>query len=240
MVIAAGVGATILVCSMVAWATGVDPMTGFEVASAVSIAAWLVLVAHNVWRGRELALAIASRSIPVQISGIRCRLIVGADSRAFVLGAIRPAIYVGQDLIDTLDADELRAVLLHEEFHQRTWGPLRSASLEAWMTLTQPLRRLREPLADRFVDLERAADLYALRHGATTAGIASALLRVDGVEAWSVAAFSNAADRRIGGLLELAAGRPGTPGRLPYEWLPPAVAAIVLLLCHVVEGPFPG
>lgn len=89
-------------------------------------------------------------------------------------------------------------------------------------------------LADRFVDLERAADRYALSHGATPAGIASALLKVDVVEVGSFAAFSNAANRRIGGLLEFAAGRAGESDRLPYEWFPPAMAGLVLALCHVL------
>lgn len=234
LVVASFVGLVVALCTLLARTLGADPMAGFEIASAISLAAWAGLVARSLWRGRRLAAGISPRTVTTRIQGIECRVVIGTERRAFVLGALHPAIYLGEDLLNGLDVDELRAVLLHEDFHRRTYGPLRAASLEAWISLVRPLARVRDALADRLVDLERAADRHALREGASPAAIASALVRFDAAEAGPWLAFSNAADRRVGGLLAFTAGRGQAPDRLPYEWLPPVVALVTLALCQVV------
>lgn len=209
-------------------------MAAFEVGVAGAIAAWMTLLARSLWRGRRLATALRPKTLAAQIEGIDCRVVFGPERRAFVLGAIHPTIYVGEALLIGLEADELHAILLHEDFHRRTFAPLRAASLEAWIRLARPVARVEEALADRLVDLERAADRYALRHGATIAGIASALIKVDAAEAGSGVAFASAADRRVGGLLAYTAGDEQAEDGLPYEWLPPAAALVILALCHLV------
>ena len=222
-----------IVCSVAARTLGADPMTVIEVFSAAVTVTWATLVGSHLWRGRQLARALAPLSVPARVQGIECRVVADCETQVFVLGAIRPTIYLGERLEARLDVDELRAVLLHEEYHRRTFGPLRAASLESWIWLSRPLSRMSNTMADRLVDLERAADRFALRRGATTAAIASALLKIDGVEAGPLAAFASAADRRIGGLLEFSAGRIETLDQLPYEWLSPVLMAIALVICHI-------
>lgn len=211
---------------------GWDPMVALEVVVAVAIAAWVALLLPSLRQGRRLGAALRSRSVAMQIQGIECRVVLGPERRAFVLGAVRPTIYIGEALLESLHADELRAVLLHEDFHRRTLGPLRAASLEAWRHLARPLGRVEAALTDRLVDLERAADRYAVGHGASPAGVASALLKVDAAGGSGVA-FASAADRRVGGLLEFTSGLANTPDRLPYEWLPPAATLLAVAICHV-------
>lgn len=225
--------AVITACTVVARTLRADPMVVVEALSAAITLTWVALVGRHLWRGRELARALAPFAISARVHGIECRVVADPETRAFVLGAIRPTIYLGGDLVTGLDADELRAVLLHEEYHRRTLGPLRAASLEAWLWLAGPVSRLSGAVADRLIDLERAADRFAIRQGATTAAIASALLKLDGDDSVPLAAFASAADRRVGGLLEFTAGRTETLDQLPYEWLPPVVAVITLALCHI-------
>ncbi|MEO5919240.1 MAG: hypothetical protein ABIQ17_06740 [Candidatus Limnocylindrales bacterium] len=221
-------------CTLVARRYGIDPIVGFEVASAISVGAWMSLLAWNLWRGHRLSKAIWPQTVAARVQGIECRVVMGPGRPAFVLGARHPTIYVGESLLNGLEEHELRAILLHEEYHRRTYGPLRAASLEAWISLASPIARVTKALADRLVDLERAADRYALGHGATAAGIASALVKVEAAEVGSRVAFTSAADRRVGGLLELTGGMERTPEHLPYEWLPPAMTVFTLGLCHVL------
>jgi hypothetical protein len=149
-----------------------------------------------------------------------------------VVGTIRPTIFLGRDLVARLDEAELLAVLLHEEHHRRTRAPIRGAALEAWLAIVRPVRGLRAVVADRLADLEILADGFALAHGIEPAVLASALMK--GAEQPTLgSAFATAADARVAVLLDVAAGRPSRwSGRLPYEWLPVAVAAIVVLACH--------
>ena len=234
-ILALGLGgvALIMVCTVAARTLRTDPMVVVEILSAAITLTWASLLGRHLWRGRQLARALAPLTIPARVHGIECRVVADPETRAFVLGTIRPTIYLGDDLLTGLDPDELRAVLLHEEYHRRTRGPLRAASLEAWLRLARPVSRLSGAVADRLVDLEKAADRFAIRQGATTAAIASALVKLDGVDSAPLAAFASAADRRVGGLLEFTAGRTETLDQLPYEWLPPVVAVITLVLCHI-------
>lgn len=234
LTVAAAVGLLVTSCTVVSWIAGDAARLLVDVALSAVIAAWIALLGRSLWEGRRLGETLASRSVATNLNGIRCRVVVGSERRAFVLGAIRPTIYVGETLMRSLDQDELQAVLLHEEFHRRTLGPLRAASIGAWLRLARPLTLVSPLLADRLVDLERAADRHALRHGATAAGMASALVKVEAVEGGVLVAFSSAADRRVGGLLEFTSGLTQTPDRLPYEWLPAAAALSAVTICHLL------
>lgn len=230
--VAAAIGLWVALCILITRATGWEPMAVLDVVVGVAIVAWLALLVRSLRQGRRLTGALRSRSVPTRIQGIECRVVFGPERRAFVLGAVRPTIYIGEALLEGLDTDELRAVLLHEDFHRRTLGPLRAASLEAWRRLALPLGRVEAALTDRLVDLERAADRYAVGHGASPAGVASALVKVDAAGG-SWVAFASAADRRVGGLLEFTSGLANTPDRLPYEWLAPAATVLAVAICHV-------
>jgi hypothetical protein len=146
---------------------------------------------------------------------------------------LQPRIYIGDELLESLDADELRAVMLHEEHHRRTRGPLRAASLEAWIALFGRAAPIHAVLMDRLTDLEEEADADALRRGARAPALASALLKADPSLA-AGASFAAAADQRLRTLLALAGGAAEIDAsRLPYEWLPLAAVAVVTVACHL-------
>lgn len=104
---------------------------------------------------------------------------VFADARplAFCAGLLRPRVYVSTGAVDSLGADELRAVLAHEEHHARARDPLRvfcARVLADALFFIPALRRL----ADRYVALaELSADAAAVRANAgDRKPLASALL----------------------------------------------------------------
>ncbi|MBI3746300.1 MAG: M48 family metalloprotease [Chloroflexi bacterium] len=233
MVVAALGGAVVAVCLAIAPTQGRDPILAVELAGLAILSIWTGIGLRETLRGRRLAHALDHRSAPDEPTGVPCRVVREGGRHAFVLGAIRPNIYVGDELLRTLDTDELRAVLLHEEHHRRTLAPLRAIALEAWLTLAGRSALARAALLDRLTDLEVEADAAALRWGADPSALASALLKID-VSLTAGASFAAAPAERLRTLVALAAGdeRVGGP-RLPYEWLPVAAAAIVALACHL-------
>lgn len=227
----AGLGA-LAWCAVGSATIGGDPMLAAEAIGAAALIAWAAALSQRVWRGRRVADELRTVSRPVVSAGIGYRLIDRPSSEALVVGTVRPTIFLGRDLVARLDEAELLAVLLHEEHHRRTRAPIRGAALEAWLAIVRPVRGLRAVVADRLADLEILADGFALAHGIEPAVLASALMK--GAERPALgSAFATAADARVAVLLDVAAGRPSRwAGRLPYEWLPVAVAAIVVLACH--------
>ena len=89
----------IAICTVIARTTRVDPMVGFEAASAVVIGAWGALLMRNLWLGRKLGLALESRTVATNLAGIDLRLIRGQGQRAFVIGMFRPTVYLDEGLL---------------------------------------------------------------------------------------------------------------------------------------------
>ncbi len=233
MVVAALGGAVVVVCLAIAPTRGGDPLLGVEVASVAVLSIWIVIGLRETLRGRLLARALDRRSAFDAPTGVPCRVVREGGRHAFVLGTIRPKIYIGDELLATLDTDELRAVLLHEEHHRRTLAPLRALALEAWLTLAGRAAPARAALLNRLTDLEVEADAAALRGGADPAARARALLKTDASVA-AGASFAAASAERLRTLVALADGAEQVDSsRLPYEWLPVAAIAIVVLACHV-------
>lgn len=227
--------ATALLCGILLPATGLLPPDSLAVAAVVLILAWTMASAWRVWSGYQLARALDSRCVAGarNPTGVAYRIVLGAGRRAFVLGTLAPRIYVGDGLIAALDADELRAVVLHEEHHRRTRAPLRAAALEGWLAILPWHAWPRSALGGRLVDLEQAADAEAVRRGATPAALASALLHAD-PEAGHVSSFASAATQRLQAVTALGDGsaRRGAPP-LPYEWLLPVGLVVVAIVCHL-------
>ncbi|MDA8202645.1 MAG: hypothetical protein M0Z49_07790 [Chloroflexi bacterium] len=232
--VATAATAVTLLCVIAARLPGGDPMAALEVAVSALVAIWLLLGARSAYRGSRAAARLGSRCRPSQVAGVECQVIVGGASEAFVLGALRPRVYVGEALLLALAADELRAVVLHEEYHRRTRAPLRSVGLEAWLALAGRWAAIRAAIDERTADLERDADRAALQAGVRPATLAAALVKADGGFRSMGVGFAARADRRLRGLLEIAVdGEDRTPARLPYEWLPIAALATIAVACQV-------
>lgn len=210
-------------------------MLGLELGAALILAAWSFLLGRSLWDSHALKLELDRRSGHETVGDVRVRILRKGGAVAFVLGPLRPTIYLGDGLAHLLDDDELRAVVLHEDHHRRTRAPLRGAALDAWLRLAGRSRRVREVLHERLGELELQADDAAILRGATAEAIASALLKLRATESVSGAAFSNAAERRISALVLGTHGRRGREGHLAYEWLPLAVVALTGAACHLAE-----
>lgn len=108
------------------------------------------------------SIARAARSAGVDPRHIR--VVRGQSAPAFTAGLWRPVIFVARDLARVLPANELAAVIAHEDAHRRRRDPLR---LTVWRFLAcmlfflPVLRRLEEDMAD---EAEVAADDEAVAH----------------------------------------------------------------------------
>lgn len=222
-------------CTAAGASVGLDPMLAVEVAAAGLLAIWTALLAHDLLLAFRLRRCLDQTSVPDEVDGVALRVIEGGPVEAFVLGILRPTVYVGAASFGVLDAEELRAVVHHEDHHRRTRAPLRAAAVEAWLRIVGRWSAARRLLWMRLAELESAADAHAMRRGVRPAAIAAALLKVEATTRAGVS-FIGTADHRITALLDAAAGRPrrrSTP--LPYEWLPLVIAVAVTVGCHLGE-----
>jgi beta-lactamase regulating signal transducer with metallopeptidase domain len=210
-----------------------DPMLIVEAVVGSVILLWMLQVIRELLPLWRLAETLATEAVAIVIGGIGCRITPALGADAVVVGAIRPRIYVGADLVDRLTNDEIEAVLYHEEHHRLTRAPLRAAAISSWLRLFGRADRIRQLLLDRLADLETMADAEALRRGSTAGSLARALLK-GGEPIGLTAAFSYAADRRVEQLLDHVDGdAPAGSRRLPYEWLPIAMFAVTAIGCHI-------
>lgn len=218
-------------CVVLGGLFGGDPILAIEVSGAALAILWGGLVVRELSRSNRLAGALSMDAAEVRLFGVPCRVTPALGTDALVVGFLRPRIFVGARLISALTRTELRAVVYHEDHHRRTRAPLRAAALDAWLRLLGRSEVIRGVIFDRLADLESLADADAIRRGATPASLARALLK--GERSPQPVAFSYAAERRVEHLLDNAAGSSiAASGRLPYEWLPAAILAVVILGCH--------
>lgn len=120
---------------------------------------------------------LAVRPIPLAVEGVGCHLIASAEPQAFCAGFLRPRIYLSEGARDQLEADELRAVLAHEEHHRRRRDPLRllAARIAGDAFFFVPILRR---IAERYAALgELAADEAAVKALRGHGPLASALLK---------------------------------------------------------------
>lgn len=216
---------------------GIDPMLAVEVAGAAVLALWTSLLAGDLWRASRLRRRLDHESSVRVIDGVALRVLPGWGPEAFVLGVLRPTVYLGDASMDLLEADELAAVIHHEDHHRRTLAPLRASAVEAWLRLVGRWSTARQLLSARLEELERSADAHAIRRGVRPASLAAALIKVDRSTSVGLA-FSGAADHRISALLDAAAGRAATRlTPLPYEWLPLVITIAITIGCHLGDPP---
>ena len=110
------------------------------------------------------------------ICGRVVQVVADPVPRAFCAGWVRPRVYVSQGAIEQLQADELRAVVVHEDHHARRRDPLRLlviAVLGEALFFMPVMRRLRE----RYAQLAEIAADEAATRAAGAQPLAGALMR---------------------------------------------------------------
>jgi hypothetical protein len=140
---------------------------------------------------------------------------------AFCAGYLRPRIYVSTGALEALSADELAAIVVHEQHHRAVRDPLRLACSRI---LSQALFFLPalSPLGERYRDLaEERADGAAVREAGEARPLASALLAFD---AAAPAGASGISPARVDSLLGLSSAR-----RLPSSLIALSLAAVAAL-----------
>jgi hypothetical protein len=196
-----GTLAAIAAC-MVAPASGMNGVSHPVLAiGSLAIVVGLVAIAREAWRHQRLAASIARLSTPTVIDGRPVGLVPGLGA-AVVAGLQRPRIYCADDLPQRLDADELRAVILHEHHHQLERGPARLVLIGALAPFFGRLEAGRAWMERERARLEIAADAYALESGASRPALASAHVKHASTPGMVAApGFANAADLRVRALL---------------------------------------
>lgn len=150
---------------------------------------------------------------------------------AFCAGFLSPAVYVSRGLVEQLGGDEIKAVLLHEIDHARSFEPLRRVAWQAAAEVVFFLPLLDWARARRIERSELRADRRAMKQvGAQV--VASALWTLGSVPLpGGVAAFAGTMELRVAQLL----GDP-LPRRLPQPSLLAAstfgtVFALAVMAC---------
>lgn len=228
-------GALTAACATLAASSDSDPMFAVELVGLTLAAAWLVYAC----RGARLALRatalLSADSRRADVAGAKVRLLHTSTPAAFVSGLLRPQIYLSPALIEILDLNELRGVVLHEQHHRRTLAPLRTLVLQSWQRALGWLPFAHQALAARLAALEIEADAAAIAAGVQPATLASALMKCDPSLPSTGTAFSAGSEIRISELVAWGGGqRTGHHLSIPVEWAAPASAVVALWVCHLV------
>ena len=171
--------------------------------------ALLVAIGREAWRHERLAASIARLAIPATLGERSVGLVPGLGA-AVVAGLRQPRIFCADDLRDRIDAEELRAVILHEHHHQLEGAPARLVLIGALAPVLGRIDAGRAWMERERARLEIAADAYALASGASRSALASALVKLSASPGLSVApGFVSAADLRVRALLGDATGIEG-------------------------------
>ncbi|PZD96049.1 hypothetical protein DNH61_09015 [Paenibacillus sambharensis] len=154
----------------------------------------LVIVARTVWFALHLLLShrrsmnrllagtpdLTQYNIPPSVKKVLSypvTIIHSENLSAFAEGWFRPRIVVSTGLLSTFEPEELKAVMLHEQYHCRHRDPLRLYMVKV---LGRSLRCV--PMLQGLVDYyiiwdELCADRYVLRHMLSPEGLAGVLLK---------------------------------------------------------------
>lgn len=209
-------------------ATWSIPMLG---AAGALTAAGAIPIAWRAHRHSRLARELTHLARPAKLAGVEVQHLEGFDA-AFVAGLRRPRIYCAPDLADRLTSNELRAVLLHERYHQLDRAPAKLVILEALAPLMRTVHAGRAWLVQRYASLEIAADWHALDHGVSRTSLARALIKLAPAQPGLGIGFASAAELRLAVLLD---GDSPPPAAAPAIWFAaPVVVAVVCLVLLVV------
>lgn len=92
---------------------------------------------------------------------LNCRILPTKRIYAFTAGLMRSQVFVSQGLTETLNNAELKAVLLHEQHHQKTHDPLRKLIIQFIRSATPWLPFKKAIFQNYDVLTEISADLHA-------------------------------------------------------------------------------
>jgi beta-lactamase regulating signal transducer with metallopeptidase domain len=157
---------------------------------------YLALVAWRLLDHTRFVRSLRRLAVEGEFGGVPVRYVNGLAP--FVAGIVRPHMYCDPDLARRLTVSQQRAVVLHELHHVQRRDPLRLQLTTALRPLAGPLPGLRARLDAHAARYEIAADRFALRHGATRADVAGALLAMLGDDGLHLApGFVSAAETRL-------------------------------------------
>ena len=221
---------SVAVCMAVLRQPGHPSFTTLPLAVASTVIVGFA-VAVLIWHGRRhsrLTSALVRRSRAVELHGQLVYELDGLDA-ALVAGLRHPRIFCASDLRRRLAPDELRAVLLHERFHQLDHAPIKLVVLQALAPFLAFSGAGRAWVARSLAALEIAADSHALAHGASRSALASALLRLSNSPSGVGVGFTSAVDLRLTALVD---------GRVPDAvsrpmW--PGLLSTIALVCGLVS-----
>ena len=185
-------------------------------------------------RDRRVTRQLLDATVPVELGGINVR--VGETGHgAFVQGLFRPRIYCDRAVLARFDAQEVRAIVLHEQAHQRAHDPLRLALLDAVDPVVTRSRAGRRWHARRRAAREILADRHALEHGIRRSVLASALLKADDAHLQGTVGFDAAAtELRLRALLDDSAGHHRESRHRSLALAAVSGASVCALLVHPV------
>ena len=133
-------------------------------------------------------------------------LVPSTRAAAFCAGLINPQIYLTTGLVDSLEDEEVRAVVRHEAAHAEAYVPLKTLVARLFSRTLFWLPALRDLESSYTLTAELAADEAAIRATSKQA-VAAALTRVLDASAPAIG-FANLSDVRIDKLLDPSVAPP--------------------------------
>lgn len=178
-----------------------SPLVALGTVAVVAVTATVFAV--RAWRHARVSRAFIAASIPGAVDDVAVRWLP-FDATAAVAGLRRPKVFCHPTLRSALDAEELRAVVLHERHHQIRRDPLRLIALDTISPIVQRVPGGQQWIEDRRAMIEIEADAYALARGTSRRDLIRALMKVGHVPAAEGAAgFAPAVDQRLRALVEV-------------------------------------
>jgi len=216
-------------CGIVQGGLSRDLMIVGLVTAAAILAVVAALVARQAAAHHRLSEHLRWTARPAVVGGEQIGLVPGLGA-AVVAGLWRPRIYCSEDVLISLDGEELAAVLLHEHHHTLSQAPAKLVVLAALSGLVGGMRAGAAWIERERSKIEIAADDHALANGASRAALARAILKLsDAPPPLILAAFASATDLRMRALIGGEHRAAGPSHRLA----PTAVlaAALVVVAC---------
>lgn len=221
----------LLGCDVLVTQPVADPWLPAELALFALFATWCAHAAREVRISGRLTRGLSPGKTVGQADGVTYSVLPDATFQAFVVGLMRPRIWLSKGSLDVLGQAELRAVLFHEEHHRRTWAPMRTVAITAQIRTLGRIPAIRRLLDDRLALIETQADVFALRNGVTQSALARALLVAD--RRSPLPAFSGGAELRVRHLVDPESFRAPRLAHVPFEWAFLALPAVALIVCHL-------